>query len=102
MSFIIKERARLDLKQHWHWIARDNLNAADKLLRAAEGTFVSIAKNPEIGSQRSFRKLVRIRSKAIVGFEKYLVFYQQDGDTVVVLRVLHGMRNLPVFFRRRE
>ncbi len=98
MNYLVKARARLDLKSHWRYIARDNLPAADRLLDAAEQTFKLIARNPETGSQRSFRRLVGIRSRALSGFRDYLVFYQTRGETVVVLRVLHGMRDLPRFF----
>ena len=52
MSYIVKDRARLDLKKYWHWIARDNLGAANRFLLAAEETFAEIAGNPDIGSQR--------------------------------------------------
>lgn len=51
-----------------------------------------------MGSQRGFRKLIGIRSRAITGFRRYLVFYHMRGDSVVILRVLHGMMDLPRFF----
>ena len=102
MNYIIKARVRLDLKKHWRYIARDNVDAADRLLNAAEETFAFIAVNPELGSQRSFRKLVGVRSRAIAGFGNYLVFYQLRGDQVVILRLLHGMRDLPRFFSPRR
>src|SRR5437773_2781041 len=38
-----KGRARLDLKSHWRYLARDNLPAADRLLEAAKETFKLIA-----------------------------------------------------------
>ena len=98
MNYIVKARARLDLKKHWRYIARDNVPAADRLLDAAEETFKLIAENPEIGSQRSFRKLVGVRSRAVAGFKVYLIFYQTRGGTAVIVRVLHGMRDLPRFF----
>lgn len=47
MSHIIKARARTDLKRHWRYIARDNVDAADRLLRAAEEAFAFIAENPD-------------------------------------------------------
>jgi toxin ParE1/3/4 len=98
MTYIVKGRARLDLKGHWRYIARDNVEAADRLLRAAEDTFILIAKHPTLGSQRSFRKIVGVRSRAVTGFKNYLVFYQLRGDKVVIVRVLHGMRDLPRLF----
>jgi hypothetical protein len=35
MKCIIKARVRLDLKKHWRYIARDDVDAADRLLVAA-------------------------------------------------------------------
>jgi toxin ParE1/3/4 len=99
MSYLVKARARADLKRHWRYIARDNPEAADRLLDAAEETFELLARSPGIGSERSFRKLVGIRSRAVRGFHNYLVFYQTNQETVVILRVLHGMRDLPRFFK---
>ena len=101
MNYVIKARVRLDLKKRWRYIARDNVDAADRLLKAAEQTFEFIAAHPELGSQRSFRKLAGVRSRAIEGFSPYLVFYQQRSEQVVFLRVLHGMRDLPRFFLSR-
>jgi toxin ParE1/3/4 len=102
MNYLVKARARLDLKSHWRYIAQDNLPAADRLLDAAEETFQLIAESPDIGSQRSFRKLVGIRSRPVSGFRNYLVFYQTRRKTVVIVRVLHGMRDLPrLFFKPR-
>lgn len=101
MIYIVKARVRLDLKKHWRYIARDNVDSADRLLAAAEETFAFIAANPDLGSQRSFRKLVGVRSRAIIGFGNYLVFYRPRGDQVVFLRVMHGMRDLPRFFSPR-
>jgi len=64
MNYVVKARARLDLKKHWQYIAKEDLIAADRLLEAAEKTFKLIAENPEIGSQRCLRKPVGIRSRA--------------------------------------
>jgi toxin ParE1/3/4 len=98
MTYIVKGRARLDLKGHWRYIARDNAEAADRLLRAAEETFLFIAEQPTLGSQRSFLNIAGVRSRAVTGLKNYLVFYQMRGESVAILRVLHGMRDLPRLF----
>ena len=98
MTYIVKGRARLDLKGHWRYIARDNVKAADELLQSAEETFFLIAKYPALGSQRSFRRIAGVRSRVVTGFRNYLVCYQVRGERVGILRVLHGMRDLPRFF----
>jgi len=79
MNYLVKARALLDLKSHWRYIARDNPLAADRLLNAAEETFKVIAENPDIGSQRSFRKLVGIRSRVVTGCRNYLLSSTKRG-----------------------
>jgi toxin ParE1/3/4 len=98
MTYVVKARARLDLKSHWRYIANDNVQAADRLLEAAEETFKFLARNPGTGSERNFRKLIGVRSFGIHDFRNYLVFYQRRGNAVVIVRVLHGMRDLPRLF----
>jgi hypothetical protein len=56
---ISSRRARLDLKSHWRYIARDNLPAAYRLLEATEATFKLIAATPELGSPCGYCKLGR-------------------------------------------
>ena len=102
MNYLVKARARLDLMSHWRYIARDNLTAADRLLQAAEATFKLIVENPQLGSEANFRKLAGVRSRSVKGFNNYLVFYQNRAGTVVILRVIHGMRDLPKFFLSRR
>jgi len=99
MKLVIKQRAESDVARIWHYIAQQNPDAANRLLDAAYGTFELIAERPAAGSQRTFRRIAGIRSRSIIGFEKYLIFYREKSNKVEILRVIHGMRNLPQFFR---
>ena len=54
MKYIVKARVRLDLKKHWRYIARDNVDAADRLLEAAEQTFELIAAHPDSARSAAF------------------------------------------------
>lgn len=38
------------------------------------------------------------RRVAVTGFPKHLVFYQSRGDEIVVLRIVHGARDLESLF----
>jgi plasmid stabilization system protein ParE len=58
-----------------------------------------LTETPAAGSQRSFRRIAGIRSRPIKGFENYLIFDREKRNKVEIVRVLHGMRNLPQFFR---
>lgn len=80
-------------------IARDNPDAARRLISAAEATCEQIRNHPKIGHQEGFRKHAGIRSWRVEGFEKYLIFYRVNTESVEILRLLHGSRNLPRFVR---
>jgi toxin ParE1/3/4 len=79
-----------DVDEIWEWIAADNVRAADRLgARIAEATD-RLAEFPDNGTPRpglgpSIRSLV-------VG--RYLVFYRVGPDSVDILRVVHGAREL--------
>ena len=100
MNYVVADDATADLDRIWHYIEAENPEAADRLLAAARKSFEAIARNPEIGSQRSFRRAAGIRSRQIRGFETYLVFYRVRANNIEILRVLHEIRDLPRFFKR--
>src|ERR1700733_3755142 len=71
MSYLVKARARLDLKSHWRYIARDNRPAADRLLEAAEETFKLISETPDLDLNAASASLsgsapVRLRASRII------------------------------------
>lgn len=62
-------------------IARDNPDAARRLIDAAEITCELVRSQPEIGHQESFRRQRGIRSWRFAGFKNYLVFYRVNPDS---------------------
>jgi toxin ParE1/3/4 len=59
-----------------------------------------LAEMPEIGALREFTnpRLVNVRLWPIPNFSKYLIFYQATPDSLRILRVLHGARDIPALF----
>lgn len=59
-----------------------------------------IARNPHSGALCSFRalELQSIRRMPIAKFPKHLIFYQIGGGGIVILRVVHGSRDLESLF----
>ena len=86
-----------DYREIWHYIAADNPDAADALLRKIDAKLDLYAANPMMGTDRS--RLGRGLRSFPVG--NYLVFYKPLEDGIIVLRVVHGARNLRRLFRRR-
>jgi toxin ParE1/3/4 len=98
-SFVLSEYVEPELAAIWDYIAIDNLDAADRFLDAAYGTFEELARMPGMGRTRNFpqARLNNLRSFRIKDFENYLIFYSPTQDGVEVFHVLHGARDLERF-----
>jgi toxin ParE1/3/4 len=85
-----------DLIEQATYIAKDNLDASDRFLMAAEETFSALGRMPAIGKLSGFTNssLVDVRQCSIKGFARYLVFYRINDSSIEILRILHGSRDL--------
>ena len=101
MTLLKRPAFSRDLHSHSRYIARDNPEAARRLLVAAEETCAALARQPEMGHQESLRRQAGVRSWRIKGFENYLIFYGANPESVEILRLLYASRDLPRFFRKR-
>ena len=87
----------LDLQYEWYADAADE-DLAERYLSAFHETKEELCRQPDLGRIRKFRnrRLARLRSLQLQGsFHKHLVFYRVEDNTLVVFRVLQGMRDLP-------
>jgi plasmid stabilization system protein ParE len=57
-----------------------------------------IQRVPEIGRMRNDLPEAEIRTLNLRKYPNYLVFYRLEKDTIELLRVRHGMMNLPELF----
>jgi plasmid stabilization system protein ParE len=83
--------ARDDLQQIWAYIARDNLTAADQLETDIYAACELLARNPRLGHKRRDLTDEPVRFWPVRG--NYLVVYFHEGETVRIVRVLHGARD---------
>lgn len=81
-------------------IAEVNMLAADRFCDAVEAALGILALHPEIGPKAGFLKAPEVRFWPLRRYPNYLLFYRVSGDSVIVLRLLHGARNLPPLFER--
>lgn len=95
---------RLDVSPHadedtddifWH-IFRDDSDAALRFLNAARNAFDRLCEMPGIGTMREtgLPGLEGLRSWPVPGFRNYVVFYLADDEVVMIVRVLHGARDI--------
>ncbi len=73
------------------------LAAADRWYEETATTFAFLASHAEIGEARPSRKpeLAGIRTWPVSGFERHIVFYRPIAAGIEVVRVLHGVRDIP-------
>jgi len=99
-GYALSAQALRDIEGIARHIAEDNLDAALRFYDAAEAAFLRLAEMPGVGVVRfpKHPRLADVRMWPVPGFEKCLVFYQQNQDTVEVVRVLHAARDIERMF----
>jgi toxin ParE1/3/4 len=97
---VARPLAKSDLDDQALFIAKDSVNAALRLLDAAESAFDRLRSFPEIGKRRWFLRsdLRDVRSWSIPGFEQHVIFYRVDRDYIDVLRVVQTAQDLDRIF----
>lgn len=98
MSFAFRKSARAsqDLVDLATAIGQFNVDAANRFLNAVDETIERLAEMPGLGSslETSNPKLEGLRFRLVKGFKKYLILYIPQVDSIDVVRVLHGARNI--------
>lgn len=93
-----------DLADIYAFIAQHDPAAAERVLDAVETTFRQLSQHPDCGVPYPTRnrKLQGLRMFPVTGFHNYLVFYRFETETIQILYVTHGARNLLRLFRRES
>lgn len=68
--------------------------------QSLQAALAQILKNPEIGRLRRDLPPEGIRTFNLRKYPNYLVFYRVDKNQIELLRVRHGMMNLPELFEK--
>lgn len=100
----ISKRAELDIEDIAVYLALDNPKAEAMFREALTDTFQLLSIMPNIGSSRDFHesRFSGLRMFPIKKFEKYLIFYQSTDEELLVVRVLHGARDIVALFAKEE
>lgn len=95
---VLSPAARRDLLAAVHWIAKDSPAAAralrDGVARAAE----HIGQHTQLGTLRRDLAPEPYRFLTLTGFP-YLIVYNADRHPPLIVRILHGARELPEVLR---
>ena len=87
--------AENDLFEIAEYIAEDNPEAAHRVVEAIQETTTNLATQPEMGRSVESNLYDDLRSLPCGDFPIYQIFYLTLDDDLVVVRVLHGARNIP-------
>ncbi len=91
MKLRISPRADADLDAIWDYIARDSPRAADRVENDLHTALHLLADQPGIGHRRPD---VTVRDYRFWRVYSYLIVYRMEADGLLVVRVLHGSRDL--------
>jgi plasmid stabilization system protein ParE len=97
-AYTLSEDADLDLDDIWEYIARENIDAADRWIGKLFDAFEAIGRTPGIGHKRE-----DLTAYPVLFFPvgAYLIIYRPIGPTVEIVAVTQGARDIPSFLQRR-
>lgn len=81
-----------DITDAYAWIAGESPRTAHRLLDEIEAVVGLLQEYPEIGRQRDELR-PGVRSFRIDRF-RHVVFYRLESDVVILLRLIHGARDM--------
>ena len=85
----ISNLAKNDIANIWVYIAQQNVDSANKIIRSLMEIFILLEQNPKLGTSKS-KILDNLYS---FPFKNYLVFYSVHLGNIKIHRVIHSSRN---------
>ena len=97
MAHGVAPEAEADLDDIWLYTAKESgsIDVATRLIDAITSRFLLLARFPYVGPAREEDFGAGSRS-ASVG--EYVILYCVDGQEILILRVVHGRRDLEALF----
>jgi toxin ParE1/3/4 len=93
MGLRVAPEAAIELHDIWDYITAQSghRKTADHAIEAIVDRFAVLARRPHVGRRRDdLRPGLRSFPAG-----NYVILYRIDGDDVIILRVIHGRRDLP-------
>lgn len=95
----VSQHAAQDLDDIWEHVARDSVDAADRLIARLREQIQLIARSPGIGHRRV--DLAEGRNILFWPVGNYVILYRVRQESVEIIAIVHGKRDIPAFIRRR-
>ena len=95
MSVIIRPQFYSDIEEEVYWLlARADVPVAQRWHAAVWETIERLKTHPLIGRERKDLKQTGIRSWRVNHFTRWLIFYEVQGETLIIYRVRSGVMDL--------
>ena len=98
MKVSVRTSAREDiLRQYFYYaVEKDAAPAADRFLAGVQSAFEFLCGMPDAGAPKLLDNpaLSGLRSWPVAGFSAIRVYYIHSGDDLLIVRVLHGKRDV--------
>ena len=81
-----------------YYAQKESFVLAQRFTEAVKATVRLLAVHPSIGKKTDYAhpKLAGIRFFLVrKPFDRHLIFYRVCGNTLVIIRIIHGLRDLP-------
>ena len=86
----VAEAAGEDLEDIWQYVAKNNAEAARRLIKEITGKFKLLRDHPNIGREEN-TLLGALRSFPV---RNYIIFYKPFDKGIEILRILHSARDV--------
>ena len=100
--FEFTPQATDDLDAIWWFIAKDNLDAANRVETEIVASCRRLARYPLMGNRREDITPLPVRFWTVAKFPNYVIVYRPETVPLQVVAVLHGKRDLKEAIRRRS
>jgi toxin ParE1/3/4 len=99
MAHRLSSRAEADLDDIWYYVAKQSgsIEIANWLIESISDRFLVLAKSPHLGRARDEDFGHGTRSFAV---GDYVIVYCLNDEDVLILRVVHGRRDIEALFGR--
>lgn len=100
-GIVFTDAAIADILEQADWYeAQSDANLAKRWERAVTTTLLRLLNNPRSGTPCQFKadELRDLRRVPVKKFERHLIFYRFQNKELLVLRVVHGARDLESLF----
>ncbi len=96
-------QADRDIDEHTRYLAEKDPKVADRFLNALQIDFQNLCLNPALGNERYQHILPEVATVRFLpvsnGFSNWLIFYISSEEGLLVIRIIHGSRNIPALFQ---